>query len=106
MLGNIESLWGVDLMTKTEFDRSNFFGGMKGKVSGNWYRLITCDFQKRTITIDDGYGTVVPCHLIEELEKFTKEGHCPDYIVRDNIPDCKFYKEPKCKGDINRCHDK
>lgn len=56
-------------MTEKEFNKSSFFGWMKGKVAGKWYDLITCDFEDKTITIDDGKDSVIICECIEELEK-------------------------------------
>lgn len=58
-------------MTNSEFDKSKFFFGMKGKVDGVWYPLSTCDFEDRTITITDGSDEmVIQCGDIEELEQF------------------------------------
>lgn len=51
------------------FDASKFFGGMKGRFAGNWYPMITCDFEDRTITIDVFGPRVIQCHQIEALEK-------------------------------------
>lgn len=56
-------------MTEKEFNESRFFGGMKGKVAGKWYSLTTCDFEDKTITIDDGKESIIICECIEELEK-------------------------------------
>ncbi len=56
-------------MNVKEFDQARFFGGMKGKVSGVWYDLISCDFEEKTIQIADANETTVPVNLIEALEK-------------------------------------
>lgn len=56
-------------MEQAEFDKCKFFGEMKGKVSGEWYALISSDFEDRTITIDDGHGSVIHLLHIEELEQ-------------------------------------
>ena len=56
-------------MSKDEFKNSAFFGGMKGKVNGVWYPLVSCDFEDYTITIQDDSFSVIPCVAIEELEQ-------------------------------------
>jgi hypothetical protein len=55
-------------MTRQEFNDSAFFGGMQGKVNGEWYPLVSCDFEDYTITIQDENFSVIPCIAIEELE--------------------------------------
>ena len=56
-------------MKTKEFDKSKFFFGMKGKVDGIWYPLDACDFEERTILIDNGKESIIQCADIEELEK-------------------------------------
>ena len=55
-------------MLESEFDKSSFFFGIKAKVSGEWFPLLTCDFEKRTVTLEKE-ETEIPCFLIEELEE-------------------------------------
>ena len=55
-------------MKNSEFDVTKFFYGMKGKVYGKWYPLISADFEDRTITIDDEKESIIHCCDIQQLE--------------------------------------
>lgn len=56
-------------MTNQEYDKTEFFVGIKAKVEGKWYPVSTADFETRSITCFIGITEKV--FSVNEVQEFT-----------------------------------